>query len=514
MYTLQCMVTAFSRRLLLVSLALYLGACTPTPASLFAEGQRAFQKHDYRTARLQLEAGLKQQPENRDMQLLIIRTLLKLGDGEQANVRLQSLAPELQSEEHVKLLQAEADILRGRFASALTVLANINSATVDRLRALAYIGNGEIPRAVESFDVGLKRETTSALLLATYARFEFERGNWKRADELSVRALKHDPKLIDAMLVQADLLERRNQLPESLEAFQKVLGLHAANFEALLGKARVLAAMGMGREALAIAADLQAAEPKSATVAAVRAEVAAQAGDWETVRSTLQGFEKDLTSVPQAAVLYAQALVELGLPGQALVYLAPQFERQPGWRAVRVLYARALTESGEAVRALAVLRPLVDRSDANPHEIRLAAKIAEKANDPAASRLAHRIDKISPEWVGGQIAQADQAMRNRQWGQAEDAYLAIVARLGPNNAMVLNNLAFVQGKLGKDKDAMKNAMAAVELEPANASILDTAGVLLVANGKRESGIAMLRKANRIEPDNPTIKRHLAEAEAS
>ena len=39
-------------------------------------------------------------------------------------------------------------------------------------------------------------------------------------------------------------------------------------------------------------------------------------------------------------------------------------------------------------------------------------------------------------------------------------------------------------------------------------------VLLAANGKREQGIAMLRKAASLAPGNAAIKRHLADAEAT
>ncbi len=502
------------RLLLAASLALGLGACTPAPETLFAEGEQAFRAHDYRTAWLQLEEGLKQQPADAEMQLLLVSTFLRLGEGERADLRLAGLPADLRATPRVTLMQAEADILRGRHDAALAGLAGIDSAAADRLAALALIGKGDIAGAQARFEAGLKHAEPDASLLASYARFAFERGDWNRADELSRSALARDPRLVEAMLLKAELLERRNQLPESRAAFEAVRKLHDGNFDARLGQARVMAAMGMKDEALALAAALKAEEPKSAAVAAIPAEVAAQAKDWKTVRSTLQVFEKDLPALPRPAVLYGEALVELGLPAQALTYLEPHFERQPGWRSLRVLTARALEGSGDRQRAWGVIRPLADRPDATPDELRHAARIAKGAGDPDAARFARRIDKPAPEWVGGQLAVADKALRNQQWAQAEAAYLAIVARLGPSNGMVLNNLAFVQGKLGKSQEALRNALLAVELEPANAAVLDTAGALLVANGKRERGLAMLRKAATLAPDNDAIRRRLAEAEST
>jgi predicted Zn-dependent protease len=502
------------RHLLCALLVVSLGACTPAPETLFAEGEAAFQAHDYRTAWLQISEGLKQQPDNPDMQILLVRALVKLGQGERAALAIQQMSPELRSQPAVRLLQAEADVLRGRFDEALAGLEGIDNADADRLSALALIGKGDIATAVERFEAGMKREDASALLLASYARFEFMRGNWNRADDLSAKALKLDAELIDAMLVRGDLLERRNELAASRAVFESALRTHPTNFDARLGQARLLAAMGEGKQALEIAQALQKDEPDSVEVANIRAVVAAQKKDWASVRDILQAFERRLPGQPGAALLYSEALVELGLPGQAVNILGPQFERQPGWRKLRVTLARALSESGESAKALAIMRPLAERPDASPGELRLATRIAKGAGAPDAARFEQRAGKAAPEWVGGQIAVADRALRNRQWELAEEAYLGIIDRLGPSNAMVLNNLAYAQGELGKPKDALASALAAVKLAPTNASVLDTAGTLLIANGERERGIAMLRKAASIAPDNAVIKRHLAEAGAT
>ena len=80
--------------------------------------------------------------------------------------------------------------------------------------------------------------------------------------------------------------------------------------------------------------------------------------------------------------------------------------------------------------------------------------------------------------------------------------------------MVLNNLAYAKQRQGKNKEALEVALRAVKLEPDNASILDTAGYLLVQTGSKARGLEMLRRASKLAPDNATIARHLAEAERS
>jgi tetratricopeptide (TPR) repeat protein len=487
-----------------------MAACTPPAEELFADGKAAFAKYDYRTARIQLAEGLKQEPGNAEMLELLATVLVKLGNGEGAAVRIEAMEPDLQRQEHIRILMGEANVLRERFDAALEEVAGIETSAADRVKALAHIGKGEFAEALTSFEAGMTRPDPDPLFIASYARFEFERGRWNEADRLVTMALKAAPSSIEAQLVKADLFERRNQLPDSLAQFEETLALQETNFDASLGRARVLTKMGRGDEALAIAEALQASNPKSAPVAAVRASVAANRGAWSEVRTRLQPFETDLPALSEAAVLYAEALVELDLPGQAVAFLAPQFNRQPNWRDLRVLYARALSESADHKAAMAVLEPLVTRPDAEPAELQLAARIAGALGDPRTDQFASRATSPAPEWVGGALAKADRALRNRQWGEAEEAYLALIEQFGPTNALSLNNLAYAQGRLGKTQEALGHALQAVRLAPENASILDTAGVLLAQAGERERAIALLEKAVQLDPSNASVRRNIAE----
>lgn len=120
----------------------------------------------------------------------------------------------------------------------------------------------------------------------------------------------------------------------------------------------------------------------------------------------------------------------------------------------------------------------------------------------------------SPEWIGGEMAKADRALRNRQWQDAESLYESILSRTRGQNAMILNNLAYAKQQLGKDEEALDMALRAVKLEPDNASILDTAGWMLVQAGSKARGLEMLKRAAKLDPGNRTIARHLGQAEGN
>lgn len=495
-----------------VALAAALAACTPDPATSFANGREAFAANDYRAARVALISGLREEPGNTDMRLLLARAQLALGDGEGAFATLEKLPREISVRPEVAIIAGEAEVLRGHFDAAIERVTQLETAAADRVRALAYVGLDKPDLAAEAFATGAERAGQDAALLASYARFAQVGGDGAMAASLVGRALKLDPKLIEAHLVRAAILEDEGKLPAALSAYERTLELHPGNFAARVGKGGMLVALDRLKEASALADELSSEAPSDPQTIFLNARIAGRKGDWETVRSILQPEEERLRDDPAMPGLYGQALIELGQPALALGILQPQFKRQPGSRALRRLVARAQLDSKDGAAALATIRPLASRPDATPEELRLATKAAKATGSGAAASFEERIARPSPEWVGGELAKADRALRNRQWRDAETHYEAILSRTGGQNAMVFNNLAFVKDKLGNKEAALDLALKAAKLEPDNASILDTAGWLLFQSGSKAKGREMLRRAAGLDPENATIAKHLAAAE--
>jgi len=104
-------------------------------------------------------------------------------------------------------------------------------------------------------------------------------------------------------------------------------------------------------------------------------------------------------------------------------------------------------------------------------------------------------------------------MRQSNWGNAIAAYDRILAVTDGKNPLVLNNMAYAQGQLGNTAKALEFAEKAWRIAPAEPSVLDTLGWLLVDTGKdRARGLRLLREAAGKAPGNATIARHLREAE--
>src|SRR6185369_10067095 len=112
-------------------------------------------------------------------------------------------------------------------------------------------------------------------------------------------------------------------------------------------------------------------------------------------------------------------------------------------------------------------------------DLRLLAQAAQKAGDPDAARFAERARFPHPQALAKALADADTAMKARNWGNAIALYERILAVTDGKSALVLNNIAFAQGQVGNKTAALDYAQRALAIDPGNPSIMDTVAMLLV-----------------------------------
>jgi tetratricopeptide (TPR) repeat protein len=496
-----------------IAASLALAACGLTPEEQFARAQESYAAHNYAEARLDLISALKEQPTDPAMLELLARTLIAMGDGEGAIAALERLAAARgDASQAMPLLRAEAEILRGRFEAALGIVKGLELPDAHRLAALAHIGLEQPELALAQLEAGLDSGGESAALLATFARFELGRGEIAAAERRASEALQADSGLLDAMLVSGEIAIAQNKLPAALAHYEKAYTDYPQSLAALLGKAAILGDMGRLDEAGDLIDKAAATAPDNPRVVQLQARLAVERKDWARARSLLQGQEAAVRQDPAMQVTYATALLRLGQFEQAQALLRPLVTRYPGMRSPRLLLAEAQLAGKDGKSALATIRPLAERPDASPAELQIASKAARLAGDPAANSYAQRARLPAPEWIGGELAKGDSALRNRQWHKAIESYEAIVARSRTPNALVLNNLAYAKSQAGQKDEATELALRALSLQPDHASIMDTAGWLLVETGRdRKRGVELLRKASQLEPDNTGIANRLAAA---
>lgn len=495
--------------LLMASLAL--AACSQSPRENFAAAQKAYAAHDYRAARVHLAAGLSAEPRNPAMILLKARTLLALGDGDGAGQALAQLAGGAPPKGVLAELTAEAALLRGDEAAAMTALGDRTSVEAERLRAVAALQNRDMAGAAAHFAKG-EAAGGSARLYADHARYALLTGDPAAAKALLLKAAAKGPNDLDTLLVGGQLALRGGDLGTALGTYSRALALYPESLSALEGKAAALGDLGRTDEMRKLVDDAANFAPKEPRLIWLRTRAAAAQHDWKAVRALVQPLEATLDPLDPLRQLDADALTHLGQPESAIAQLQPVVQAQPGNRDAIRLLAEAKLAAGAAGEAVATLRVLVNNAP-RADELALMAKAAKAAGDPQAALWEARAKAPAPQALGHDLAAGDAAIRRGDWAMAIAAYERILAQTNGANPLVLNNMAFSQSMVGNHDKALAFAARALKAAPGNASVLDTAGYVRLRAGRdRVESLRLLREAAAKAPGNPAIRAHLAEAE--
>ncbi|SLJ87969.1 tetratricopeptide repeat protein [Novosphingobium mathurense] len=492
--------------------ALLLAGCGASPEERLARAEQAYAAHNYSAARVDLASVIQEAPENAKALELLARTYIDLSDPVSAGSMLERLGRLGKLPADAAILQGNVDLMLGRYDKALAAVEGDGSAEAYRVRAIAHIGLGDTAKAGEAFAAGEKAPGSKGRFLADYASFQLENGNLAEARRLAELAAAEKPRPLNSYLTSADLLATDNRLDKALTIFEAGLKAYPESRAALLGKIRVLDALGKNEAVRPLVTKALADNPGDLDLAYFDARLDALDGKWQVVRDKLQPRESVLEQQPQANALYARALLELGQGEQARARLTSQLLREPDNRQVRLLLGKAELSLGDASDAVETLEPFAGLPDATNEELSLLAKAYKAAGRPDAAAVAQKAREAAGARIVSQLASADKAIRNRDWQTAIGDYEAILRQTDGNNVLVLNNLAFAYTRVGDQAKALTFAEKALRLAPDNASVMDTAGWLLHSTGKdRKRGLALLEQAARKAPDNATIASHLAQA---
>lgn len=372
-----------SRHTLVPVLAIALAAATLGGCDAFGGGE----DRDYRTAMAEnrwrdasdaLAEVLRDDPGNVELARSQIAALLMLGDGEAASAsisRLLDARPELASRPEWTILRAEADIWRGQTKAALASLESVAGADAARLRALALAQLGRQDEADAELDAALARFPGDVRLNADKALRLIAERDFAAAEVLVDRALKGDPMSLDAGLAKAALDEGTGKLTASQQLLEKLAEVYPDSRTVTLALGRVLFAAGETDEAMRLVKALQGSGIDIPELALLEARIAATQGRWQDVRSVLQAREREMRDNPEAQLLYATALKELGLDTLAQAILERVVNRYPEYHSARAQLAEFLLASGQKEKARSIIAPLRELAELPPPARELIARV-------------------------------------------------------------------------------------------------------------------------------------------
>lgn len=403
---------------------------------------------------------------------------------------------------------AKRDVANARMSFEKSLA--LQPAYLPALQALGRLdlqaGNAAATRT--RYEAALAKDPDNAAALVSYAAFLRATGAEQReAGALLERAVQASPGTADPRVALAEFHLRMGDPKKALDLAQRANAVipNDPRIVEILGVAQQ--ATGNVSQAIETFGRLARLMPKSANAQVRLARAHAAAKEYPRALQILRGV---LAQEPQQVELHndiAYILVQAGRFDEATAEARELQKKRPKEALGFVIEGDVLAAQQKWLEAAALYRVALGRSpDMLTADKAVAAlKKVEGATDTQA--LAAKWLNENPKDFVGRMYLADRDMAQKNYKSAVP-HLRVLVELQPNNAALLNDLAWAGGATG-DLQAVKYAERAHRLAPTNPLVMDTYGWLLVESGDVKRGVEMLQQAASLAPAAQEIRLHLA-----
>ncbi|MGO9258021.1 MAG: M56 family metallopeptidase [Bryobacteraceae bacterium] len=206
----------------------------------------------------------------------------------------------------------------------------------------------------------------------------------------------------------------------------------------------------------------------------------------------------------------------LGRKDEAVALLAQEAARRPERQDLQLALGNAAVRAGKYDMAISGYEKLLNSLDKNAQQrgdlyLRIGETYRRMGDLGNAIVNLRKALEIQPENTMAAITLALVLDASGQTLEAEQTYRKVLA-LDSNNAVALNNLAFLLAKRGGDLDrALAYAQQARQSLPEMTEVIDTLGTIYLARKSGEQAFDAFREAVLKDTANATFRNHLAQA---
>ncbi|BCR05292.1 lipoprotein [Desulfuromonas versatilis] len=410
------------------------------------------------------------------------------------------------------------------------------------LLASYYLRQQNYPGAIATLQEGLTGKDEDALLYNYMAAAYLAQKKNVEAVEALQKAKKIRADYFAPYFNLAGFYAAANEPDKALAEYRAILHVDAQNLQALL---RMAALQELSGDAEGALVTLQAAKQTGQAEGFLAlARLHARQGNMSQALEVLNAAYTALPANPEILEMRGKLLVDRSQLEEAKE-LFQELEKAQAGKGLPLLIAVHLRQ-GEVEKAIALAQGRIDAAADAPYGYWLLASVYEKLGDRAKAQtviekgLAAVKDQVtlrmklaalhaadgrsdqavgiyeaiiaeSPDFVAATFALGALHDGLGDKRKARKFYQDVLAK-DENFTPALNNLAYLHAEnYGDPKEALTLALKAYRNAPADPSVLDTLGYVLVKNGRAEEAIKVLEKAAAMLPDVPAVQLHLGQA---
>ena len=411
------------------------------------------------------------------------------------------------------MLKGDTQAAKAAFQQALEIKPGVPDAS-GNLAAIELL-EGNTEKALAILHESLEQNPDDLRILLRVARLEHQTGEVAKAKERLDAYIRDHTDALEPRIALAQLHLRDGEPRLALDLVEGKLARNPDNVAlmAIVGQGRL--AVGRPADAANVLRRLAEKQPRSADAHYLLARAYQAAGDQVGYRAEL---EKTLELAPDrlpAKLRLASLAVEQGDMTTAKRLIEELKAAAPEDPYVIELEGGIATLENRPADAVEHYRKAAEM---RPHEnvIRKLAIAQRRAGDPEGGReTLRRWVEEHPDDVSARSVLGTMELADKRYGAAKEQFAAIVeAEPDNDNALALNNLAWLLWNEGDAEGALPHAERAVELAPDSPAVADTAGIVHLKLGNIGRAVTLLRKAAAGLPDNAEVQYHYAQALAA
>ncbi|HEX3748614.1 MAG TPA: tetratricopeptide repeat protein [Bryobacteraceae bacterium] len=456
-------------------------------------GDFYYRTGDNDSALREYREGTEKDPKHRaTYQHDIIQVLLRQGKRAEAAEVNNEVLKENPKDADAKSLAATFLLDQGDVNSALTQLQAVVTSSPDN--AVAHFQLGRAYLASNRPD---GRES---------ARQQFE------------RAIQLQPNLIQPRLGLAELQVGHGEYEPALDSVQQILQRDPGNMNAKMIQSQALLGQKKFDVSGSLLKDMLKTNPSSPQIYYQMGTQALAEGKPKDAESDFQRAYELNPANSQNLMGVVSAEIAQGQADKAMALLQSEATKAPNRIDLAFLLGTTAKQQGKFQQAEAYFNKVLSGLDQKSKtradlymQLGDCYRMAGDLNSSIANyQKAREILPDNETVLGAMGVVLDQAGRSKEARQAYEACL----RVNPNNAFILNNLAYLMAETNADLDvALNYAQKARGLSPGMGEITDTYGWILLKKGLAEQAIPVFQDLVSRVPTNSSYRFHLAKAYA-
>ncbi|MBB5142721.1 tetratricopeptide repeat protein [Desulfovibrio intestinalis] len=479
-------------------------AAAKLPANIWLEGGVWLVSRKSAEAAPYLEQGLAVAPDDMSLNLLYAEALMEQGTPERGVQLMRAFLAKHPGSLDARLELALLLVKSKEYAEAETLLNSVSSKErtplVDYYHARALIGMDRSAEAIPFLQKAIKEMPDFVEAMAELAFIHEQRSEFKPARTLYEKLLKLNFSPQDVLLRLISLSLRMNQPEKALKYMRQ--GPDTIPFKLTVAGLFIDSRHYLQGETLLkqIAARDDAPVDVYLLLADLNYE---QRRDLPMALSWLDKVPPQSKAAPRAALLRIQLLGEAGKEQEALAVTRQsqkQFEDAPQFWELEI---RLLARQQQMPQALEIARKAAKKWPNNADMAFLLGSLLDESGDKKeAFKVMEHILTLHPEnyqalnYVGYTLAE-----ENRDLEKAL-SLLVKADELSPNQSYIVDSLAWVLYKLGRNEEALKEIRRAVKLdEHVDASIWEHYGDIASKMGLKDEARTAYQKALDLKPAN-------------